>query len=652
MTAEPALTPNPSNLERVVSPADSEMPDFVPEEALAILKRFEPEIRYTRGEQFFPVDVEWYVSQCSLWIKRPEKPPELLTSQEDMSLDQLIKPHPAEFGSVVYLKFIEPLDVIELAKYSLSRAASSLTRKKDRDTFHPGKGRLARVGFGSRFVDALFSLTLIWRGRVPGDAAAAAALTYQKRQTASPSYTYYGRVIREGQWIVLQYWYLYPFNNWRSGFFGVNDHEADWEMISIYCFDPAANKAKDATTDPALVERLTPGWVAYASHDFSGDDLRRRWDDPEVEKKGEHPIVYAGAGSHASYFSQGEYLTEIELPFLAPLVRLVESFQNVWGAALRQGGAKSQKPDFNVFRIPFVDYGRGDGIHIGPSSQRKWEACILDDLTPWASGYRGLWGLYAQDPIAGENAPAGPVYNRDGSPRRSWYDPLGWAGMDKTPAPNQIVPILENQKEWARLQEANLNQQIAERGQELVQLGIEAAALYNQPHLERAHAELLKRTHVLSTEISELKKQKAVMTARIEAFEQYEQKIVSGDAGPPRSHIRHAHTPSTQPELRMGIIAEALSAISVGLLMVAVVLLILLARKYTLYGIAALVGVIIFLEASFRRRLPYLINNLTISLAILSGLVLMYEFFWQIVVIGVLAAGLFIIWENIKELGR
>jgi hypothetical protein len=28
---------------------------------------------------------------------------------------------------------------------------------------------------------------------------------------------------------------FYPFNNWRSGFFGVNDHEADWEMISIYC---------------------------------------------------------------------------------------------------------------------------------------------------------------------------------------------------------------------------------------------------------------------------------------------------------------------------------------------------------------------------------------------------------------------------------
>jgi hypothetical protein len=54
---------------------------------------------------------------------------------------------------------------------------------------------------------------------------------------------------------------------------------------------------------------ITPEWVAFASHDQSGDEVRRRWDDPELEKTGEHPVVYAGAGSHASYFAAGEYLT-------------------------------------------------------------------------------------------------------------------------------------------------------------------------------------------------------------------------------------------------------------------------------------------------------------------------------------------------------
>jgi hypothetical protein len=65
-----------------------------------------------------------------------------------------------------------------------------------------------------------------------------------------------------------------------------------------------------------------------------------------------------------------------------------------------------------------------------------------------------------------------------------------------------------------------------------------------------------------------------------------------------------------------------------------------------------MIGVMIFLEASFRRRLPQLIKSLTIGLAIISALILLYEFFWQVIVVGILAAGLFIMWENIKELLR
>ena len=53
---------------------------------------------------------------------------------------------------------------------------------------------------------------------------------------------------------------------------------------------------------------LVPAWVAYASHDFHGADLRRRWDDRvDLELVDGHPVVYAGAGSHAAYFRPGEY---------------------------------------------------------------------------------------------------------------------------------------------------------------------------------------------------------------------------------------------------------------------------------------------------------------------------------------------------------
>jgi hypothetical protein len=48
-----------------------------------------------------------------------------------------------------------------------------------------------------------------------------------------------------------------------------------------------------------------PVWIAAAAHDDIGDQLRRRWDDPTLVKDGDHPVLFAGAGSHASCFEQG-----------------------------------------------------------------------------------------------------------------------------------------------------------------------------------------------------------------------------------------------------------------------------------------------------------------------------------------------------------
>jgi hypothetical protein len=260
----------------------------------------------------------------------------------ELTLAKLAEPRLADFGTVYFLKFIEPLNIGELAAYAVQH---ELGQKDPREVFLAGGGRLARVGYGSRFVAALFSISLLARGRVPGDTAAAAAKDFQRLLADDPRHVYYGRVVRQGGWIALQYWFFYPFNNWRSGFFGVNDHEADWEMICVYL---------SSSADGAV----QPHWAAYASHDFSGDDLRRRWDDPELEKVGEHPIIYAGAGSHSSYFERGEYLAELELPFLSPLVRLADDVEAFWRRLMREHvtpGRVETGRSFNIFRIPFVD---------------------------------------------------------------------------------------------------------------------------------------------------------------------------------------------------------------------------------------------------------------------------------------------------------
>ena len=64
----------------------------------------------------------------------------------------------------------------------------------------------------------------------------------------------------------------------------------------------------------------------------------------------------------------------------------------------------------------------------------------------------------------------------------------------------------------------------------------------------------------------------------------------------------------------------------------------------------ALLSLLIFVEAGFRRRLSQLVTSVTIGLAIVSSFVLLFEFFWEVVVIGVLVAGSYIMWENLREL--
>ncbi|HEX2185165.1 MAG TPA: hypothetical protein VHN78_06645, partial [Chloroflexota bacterium] len=255
---------------------------------LALLRRYEPIIRYTVGEEFFPTDVERYLAGCSLWVLHPNGRNELLLEEGRVTTETLAAPRQAEFGAIYHLNFVEPLNIAQLTAFLVNEGVKRL-REQTR-TFRPEIGRLARVGYVSRLLDALFSWTLFLRGRVPGDAAAGAALLYRRMQEREERYVYYARVVREHGWIALQYWFFYPFNNWRSAFHGGNDHEADWEMVTVNLYQPAEGPP-------------VPRWVAYASHDFSGDDLRRRWDHRgQLELCDDHPVVYAGAGSHAAYF--------------------------------------------------------------------------------------------------------------------------------------------------------------------------------------------------------------------------------------------------------------------------------------------------------------------------------------------------------------
>lgn len=103
------------------------------------------------------------------------------------------------------------------------------------------------------------------------------------REGAEPTvYAHVTRYDDTGDYAV-QFWFLYFFN------FRLNEHESDWEQITIRL---------DADKNPVD--------VFYSAHEGGH---HREWDD--VERDGDHPVVYPALGSHANYFRPGRHRVRV-----------------------------------------------------------------------------------------------------------------------------------------------------------------------------------------------------------------------------------------------------------------------------------------------------------------------------------------------------
>jgi hypothetical protein len=598
---------------------------------LDLLRKFEPVVCFTEGEFFFPCAVDEYLERCSLWLRNPKGEEKQLAAEGELSAGKIAKHNEVTPNHTLYLRFVEePLEALEYQRW---------LRRPNKPIFL-APGRLTRVGLFSRMLDSLFSLSLVVRGKVPGGTAAAADIKYRDMLTNDPRYVYYGRVIREGGYIVLHYLFFYTMNNWRSGFYGVNDHEADWEQVFIYL-------SEDANGQPV------PQWAAYASHDFAGDDLRRRWDDPELQKYDDtHPLVFAGAGSHASYFQPGEYLMGIEPAFLKPVKNGLVALRKFWVETLGQGDKnKDEERVGALLSVPFVDYARGDGLRIGPGQKHSWTPIILTEETGWSAHYRGLWGLDTKDPLGGERAPAGPKHNRDGSVRVAWYDPLGWAGLDKIPPPGIAPQILKEKIATLTQHQEEVARELAQKRKEVRSLALEVQALQQTDYFSKLYQTRDDKLDTAQQELQALYARHAELTETRIATKSYLSRIERGDWGDPQSHIHHKHPPEP-PVGKQNRLAELWAAVSAGLLLLVFAVLTIFFPAHWFTWIIVVGGIFISIDAILRGWFPGLLLNVTILLGIITGIILVLDFWWIIVLIGLLALVTTMIRENLRELWR
>ncbi len=428
-------------------------------------------------------------------------------------------------------------------------------------------------------------------------------------------------------------------NDWRSTFLGANDHEADWEQLFVFL--------DDAPGGPV------PAWVACAAHDYTGDDLRRRWDDPTLAKDGTHPLINPGGGSHAAYFEQGDYLTAAPVPGLSRLRGPLAVLRGFWHNTLRQPdpGDLAAKLEGSL-NVGFIDYGRGNGLVVGPGGSAEWTPVPIDDSVAWVDGYRGLFGLDTYDRFAGERAPGRPEVQPH---RHGAADLVRPAGLGRPRQGRAAQPRPRGARgadRGARGRDAGALD-ARDRGRRGVAAHAGARGPARWPtsrrwrgcepgRRRRSRRPRRPRPHAGGGRWT---------SARPPAPPgRSSRRIRAGDWGDPRSHLHHEHHPIPAEETRYGILVEVWSAISVSLLLIATIALIYLGILSVWVAILVVIAAYAFVEAAFQRRLTTLLLRLTLLLAVIGAIVLAVTYAVQALVVVLIGLAAIILLDNVREL--
>jgi len=245
---------------------------------------------------------------------------------------------------------------------------------------HPGPGNLPGPGTGT------------WRLNESSCSPASALgglACYASAWSLGPgASTVYGRVVRTGDAVVLQYWYFY-YDDVYSYFYPPSDaiwqaHEGDWEDVNV-----------------VLSADEQPLEVGYSQHCLG---QRRAWIDV-TRVDGTHPLDFVAVGSHANYFTDEPQTHPIDPHCVPPKALAILAALHLPPPVDRTGAGELAGPPEAGGTVTTI-HRIGDGVH-------AWES------------FPGFWGeqQYFHAPPVGtvpfDDSPTGPAFHD------VWADPLG-----------------------------------------------------------------------------------------------------------------------------------------------------------------------------------------------------------------------------------
>ena len=243
------------------------------------------------------------------------------------------------------------------------------------------------------------------------------------------------------------------------------------------------------------------------------------------------------------------------------------------------------------------------------------------------------------------------MYNRDKSVSRAWYDPVGWAGLDKV-APDRDAGGHPRTAGRHHLAVRRLRDEIDDKSRQLKSSAPSSRRCATGPTSTRPTGKGPDASPSSLGELDRLRGKLATDEAISESLAEYADRLRAGERDQARAHISRAHRPASEDELRVSRVAEAWAAISVSLMLISFVGIAMFEREHLISMLVFSIAFFAFVEAGFRGRLVNLVSSANIGLAVVATLIIIYEFFWQLVVAAVLVVGLYVLWDNLRELRR